>query len=162
MNKKYIKRGAILRCTSGATKGHYYLFVRTMGGQDKTFDFLGNELPGMNGATSYTYNLVNVTDIGKARQTEVDRQFVTTCDGVTWGVSLDELVAHFGIGLEDVTDVASVNVQIKEILDQKHEEKQVEHILDMAKVLMSLVNGDVKIVPISGDRVLVHGMRFAQ
>lgn len=151
MNKKYIKRGAILRCTSGPTKGHYYLFVRTMGGQDKTFDFLGNEIPGMDGMTSYAYNLVNITDIGKARQTEVERQFVSSNDGVTWGVPLDELVAHFGIGLEDVTDVASIKVQVKEILDQKHEEKQVEHVLDMAKVIMSLMNGDVMIVPVKGQ-----------
>ena len=158
MNKKYVKRGAILRAMSGPTKGDYYLFVRTMGGQDKTFDFLGNEIPGMHGMTSYAYKLVNITDVGKARQTEVERQFITSDDGVTWRIPLDKLVAHYGIDLVDVTDVSEIKVNVKEILDNKFVEAQAQqHVLDMGQVFLSLFN-NVNIRPVPGGVVFCTAM----
>ena len=153
----YVKRGAILRCNSGPTSGHFYLLVRTMGGQDKTFDFLGNEIPGMDGMTSYAYNLVNITDVGKARQTEVDRQFVSSIDGVTWGVPLSDLEKHYGLSLMDVTDVSEIKVQMKEILNQKFEEVQEQnHVIDMATVLLSMLTGNVQFSKIPNGIVMLR------
>lgn len=158
--KNLIYRGNILRAKTGNTAGHYYLLVRTMSGKDT--NFLGGDLCG-GGAIRYAFNLVNITDVGKARQTEVERQFVSLRDGVCEGLFLADLEQHYGMGLEDVTSIAEIKVDVKELLDEKKAEndaaKFVQQMLTMPKVHILGGVGLGKVVPLfapDGHTVLAY------
>jgi hypothetical protein len=96
---------------------------------------------------------------GKARQSEADRLFVTLADGIDQQLQLEKLENHFGMRLMPTTNEPEIAPKVNAAIVEKQDENQT---IDMAKVLLSLLTGDVKIIPMSDNRAVIHGIRFAQ
>jgi len=134
-----IIRNTILEALSGPHQGEFYRLSRVTGGKDK--DCMGNVI-----ATSpmrYAFNLFNV-NTGKARQTETDRLFVTTLDGVNQGIPLHKLESHFNMQFQVATNEPVIAPKVNAAIV---EEQKVNTTIDMAKVLLSLLNGGVRFIP---------------
>lgn len=109
----YAQRGDILVAANGGHKGDYYLFLRTASGPDK--DMFGNSLPG---TERHSFNLFNLNN-GKARQSEIDRQFVSKLNGIDQFIPLRELENHFGFRLAVVTDELTIAPKVKAVVDNE-------------------------------------------
>ena len=135
-----IIRNTILEALSGEHRGEFYRLSRVAGGKDR--DCMGNMI-----ATSpmrYAFNLFNV-NTGKARQTETDRLFVTTLDGVNQGIPLHKLESHFNMQFQVATNEPVIAPKVNAAIV---EEQAKSHTINMAKVLLSLLDGSVKFIPV--------------
>ena len=111
----YAQRGDILVAASGDHKNDYYMLIRTASGSDR--DMFGNILPG---TKRHSFNLVNLNN-GKARQSEIERLFVTKQDGIEQFIPLRDLENHFGFKLAVVTDELTIAPKVKAAVDQERE-----------------------------------------
>lgn len=125
-----IKRGDILRATSGEHKGDYYLFARTCAGPNT--NVVGQPI---NGTKTYAYNLFNLSN-GKARQTESHKIFVSWRDGVDFGFKPNTLEDHFGITFELATDMVTVGPKVTEVIaKQENQDESIALVKDFMKAI---------------------------
>ena len=125
-----IKRGDILRATSGEHKGDYYLFARTCAGPNT--NVVGQPI---NGTKTYAYNLFNLSN-GKARQTESHKIFVSWRDGVVTGFKPNTLEAHFGMTFELATDMVTVGPKVSEVIaKQENQDESIALVKDFMKAI---------------------------
>lgn len=149
----YVKRGAILLCKSGPTAGHYYMLGRCCSGNDAVIPFMMPDGPKIQvGNRKYSFNLFNLTDKGAARRTDKPL-FITTLDGVDNPIRLSLIEDHFNLVLEDVTDMASVKVEMKDMLDEKLEEKRENEVL--SQLGTSFIQQISKMLPVMGSAKVV-------
>lgn len=90
-----VKRGALLRAVSGEKVGDLYMLVREATGVFAK-DAAGNNI----GAPKNLFNLINLTNEGKARVSRPERKLI-------WGheeVPMDVLEQHFGFQMVPVAD----------------------------------------------------------
>jgi hypothetical protein len=90
-----VKRGALLRAVSGEKVGDLYMLVREATGVFAK-DAAGNNI----GAPKNLFNLINLTNEGKARVSRPERKLI-------WGheeVPMDVLEQHFGFQIVPVAD----------------------------------------------------------
>jgi hypothetical protein len=147
-NQNYVKRGDILRVTSGPHSGECYRLCRTLSGRDR--DLLGNEV----GPVRYVFGLFNV-NTGKARVTESDRLYQTTNDGVSFALHLRSLEEHFGLGLRPVTDEPTIAPAVNKAINVEQAKQ------DVAQALLPLVNAIHKLLPVFDARGTVMGYALA-
>lgn len=125
-----IKRGDILRATTGPHKGDYYLFARTCAGPNT--NVVGQPI---DGTKNYAYNLFNLSN-GKARQTESHKIFVSWRDGVVFGFKPSTLEAHFGMTFELATDMVTVGPKITEaVAVQENQNQDIALVKDFLKAM---------------------------
>lgn len=125
-----IKRGDILRATSGEHNGDYYLFARTCAGPNT--NVVGQPI---DGTKTYAYNLFNLSN-GKARQTESHKIFVSWRDGVVAGFKPSTLEAHFGMTFELATDMVTVGPKVTEVIaKQENQDESIALVKDFMKAI---------------------------
>lgn len=125
-----IKRGDILRATSGEHKGDYYLFARIASGEDQ--NFLGEKHAGIK---RYAYNLFNLSS-GKARQTESHKIFTSFSDGIVSGFDISRIEKHFGMTFELATDMVTVGPKVTEVIaKQENQDESIALVKDFMKAI---------------------------
>ena len=125
-----IKRGDILRATSGEHTGDYYLFARIASGEDQ--NFLGEKHPGIK---RYAFNLFNLSS-GKARQTESHKLLTSFCDGIRGHFDLDRIERHFGMTFELATDMVTVGPKVSEVIaEQENQDEGIALVKDFLKAM---------------------------
>ena len=144
-----IKRGDILRATSGEHKGDYYLFARTCAGPNT--NVVGQPI---NGTKNYAYNLFNLSN-GKARQTESHKIFVSWRDGVNFTVGLPLIESHFGMTFELATDMVTVGPKITEaVAVQENQDENITLVKDFLKAMSEALG--VGFVPAPAPKTYAH------
>jgi hypothetical protein len=135
----YAQRGDILVATSGSHKGDYYMFLRTASGPDK--DMLGNDLPGI---MRHSFNLFNLNN-GKARQSEIDRLFVSKLDGVNEFIKIADLEQHFGFGLSVVTDELTIAPKVKAAVDTERAAERSQELSELIADFLRMITDAPKV-----------------
>lgn len=103
-NFTFVERGALFTCNYGTHQGDTYLLVRESEGVYAT-DATGKKI----GAPQYLFNLVNLTNEGKARVSTPARKLVSP----TVYVSVAKVRDHFGLDLVFSGKVSNIKPEVQ-------------------------------------------------
>lgn len=117
-----VKRGALLRAVSGEKVGDMYMLVREATGVYAK-DAAGSRI----GSAKNLFNLINLTNEGKARVSRPERKLI-------WGheeVPMDILEQHFGFQMVPVADnISKIEPTLRNVCVNLHAAKVREELAE--------------------------------